>query len=516
LASEDRSDQLNWSLRRSLKADMRRFWPLWLIVAAAIAMRLHGIGRMPGILGDEAWYGVQIQRFLEGTGGAWRTPTGNVPGIIHYGSLALLHSLFQPSALLLRIPALLSSLAAIALAYTIARRYFGAAAGMAALVLMACLPINIAYARLGWDPSHTQLLVLLATYAALADRRILSALFFAFALSNHPAAVFAAPFLTLAYFGIDIEHRPWRRAAARTAAYVALLALAILFSLSLSPGAGHYVDISRSIIRLGDLSAWSDFALLFGRLLSGETAYNFIVGQSLGPMRTAIDLIVLLVLAAILTAGLIALRRRLHWPTAAVTAGWLASLFLLFVVAGSWALRPSLERFSIALVPPTALALAALLGRCFPGGIHRGLFQALVAAMALPMLAGFWLFYLQPLDRGEGRPGTGLWTGLPALNQAALEAIIARTGAVHARVIAEDSWIYWPVTYRAAGQRLFIVNAGTGIVPMPRETLPGGTYWISYRGRALDRELSRREDVRLVRTLETTDRRHALKIWWQD
>lgn len=515
VVGEDRSAQPNWSLRHALRSDLRRFWPLWMIVAIAVAMRLYGIGRMPGILGDEGWYGVQIQRLLAGTGGEWRTPTGNVPGVIHYGSLALLHSLFQPSALLLRLPALLSSLAALAIAYAIGRRFFGATTGIAAVALMACFPINISYARLGWDPSHTQLLVLFAAYAAFANLRILSALCFAFALANHPAAVFAAPFLTLAYFGLDVGKRPWRGAAGRTAIYAGLLALAIGFSLSLSPGAGHYIDVSASLARLGHPSAWADFARLFSRLLSGETVYDFFVGQSFGPAQAAIDLIVLVVLVVILTAGCVALRREFHWPTAAVVAGWLAALFMLFVVAGPWALRPSLERFSIALVPLTALALAALLGRCFPGSRNLSYFQVLMASLTLPLLAGFWLSYLQPLDRGEGRPGTGLWTGLPGLNQEALDTIVARTGTAKASVIAEDSWIYWPITYRAAGRPLSIIRAARGEVPIPRKGLQGGTYWIGYRDRMMDRELSGHGDIRLIRTIETADRGHALKIWWR-
>jgi len=511
---DDRPAQLNWSLRRSLKSDLRRYWPLWLIVAAAVAMRVYGIGRIPGILGDEGWYGVQIQRHLAGAGGAWRTPTGNVPGVIQYGSLALLNTLFPPSALLLRIPALLSSLAAMAVAYIIARRYFGATAGMAALVLMACFPVNISYARLGWDPSHTQLLVLFAVFAAVANRRLLSSLCFAFALANHPAAVFAAPFLTLAFFGFDVRLHLWRIAAVRTAAFAGLLVLAILLSLALSPGASHYVGVSTSLARLVDPSAWFQFARLFGRLLSGETVYDFIAGQTFGPLQTEIDIIVLLLLTAMLIAGLMALRRQPHWPTAAFVAGWLISVFLLFAVAGNWVLRPSLERFSIALIPPTALALAALFGRWFPGDRGRGYFQALMASLALPLLAGFWLFYLQPLERGEGRPGSGLWTGLPALNKPALDTITARNGGVQARVIAEDSWIYWPVTYLAADRPISTFNAKRDAVPT--DGAPSGTYWIVYRDGTLDRELTRRDDVRLIRTLENADGSFALKIWWKD
>ena len=92
------------SLRAKLSADVRAYWPLWMIVAAAVATRFYEFGRVPGMQGDEAWYGVQALDLLRGRGGELRTPTGNVPGLLHGGALVLLHSLFQPSLWLLRLP----------------------------------------------------------------------------------------------------------------------------------------------------------------------------------------------------------------------------------------------------------------------------------------------------------------------------------------------------------------------------------------------------------------------------
>jgi 4-amino-4-deoxy-L-arabinose transferase-like glycosyltransferase len=200
-----------FSWRVSLRHDVRVYWPLWLIVAAAIVLRLWDVHRVPGFNGDEAWYGVQVQQLLAGLPIDWRTPTGNVPGMLQIGSLWLLHSGFSPSLLLLRIPALLSSLAALAMAYAVGRRFFGATAGMTALVMMASFPAAIAYARLGWDPSHAPLLVLIAIYAAFAGRLLLSALVFAFALATHPATVFVAPLLVLAHFGFERQRKGGRR-----------------------------------------------------------------------------------------------------------------------------------------------------------------------------------------------------------------------------------------------------------------------------------------------------------------
>lgn len=493
------------SWRRSLAEDLRAYWPLWLIVALAVVLRLYALGCLPGIIGDEAWYGVQAQRLLAGTGGDLRTPTGNVPGLFQLGSLTLLHSFFQPSALLLRIPALISSLIAMGLAYAVGRRFFGPAAGMAALVLMACLPASIAYARFGWDPSHASMFVLAASYAALARRRLLSTLLFALGLANHPAALFAAPFLTLAFLGSVMERQGWRAAFGQCLAFAGMLLLAILLGTVLSPAATHYLDISRSVARIADGSQWVAFSIGFLRLLSGETVYRFVAGQGFGSWDVTIGLVTAGLLAVVVATGLLAIRRSADWMAAGVVAGWLASLISLFVVAGPWVFRPGLERFGVPMLAPTAMALAVLLARCIPPNRKR-LLQGVVAAVAVPMLAGFCYFYLQPLDRGAGRPRAGLWIGYPNLNRRAFEQVEAVAGPQPAVIVAEDWWIEWPIAYLANGSRFQVRAAGE---PAPSDP----TYWIAYRNGPLDLALSRRNDVRPRATVESGDRQNALVIW---
>ena len=491
--------------RRWLAEDLRAYWLLWLIVAGAVALRLYALGRLPGIIGDEAWYGVQAQRLLAGTGGELRTPTGNVPGLFQLGSLSLLHAIFQPSALLLRIPALISSLVAIGLAYAVGRRFFGPAAGMVALVLTACLPASIVYARFGWDPSHASMFVLAAAHAALARRQLLSALLFALGLANHPAALFAAPFLTLAFLGSAAEEQGWRHAFGQCLAFAGMLLFAILLGTILSPAATHYLDVSRSLARIADGGQWLAFSTGFLRLLSGDTVYRFVAGEGFGPWDMAIEWVMAALLIAVVAVGLIAVRRSADRMAAGVVAGWLASLVSLFVVAGPWVFRPGLERFGIPMLAPTAIAVAVLLARCLALDRKRVL-QGIVAAIAVPMLAGFCYFYVRPLDRDAGRPPAGLWIGYPNLNQRALEQIEAIAGPDPAVIVAEDWWIEWPVAYLANGSRFQVRAAGE---PAP----PGRAYWIAYRNGPLDIALSRRSDVRRQAAIESADRKNALQIW---
>ncbi|RIX32375.1 glycosyltransferase family 39 protein [Sphingomonas edaphi] len=498
-SATDGSAALN---RAALVADLGSFWPLWLLIAASIALRLYRLGELPGLIGDEAWYGVQAQRLASGTGGELRTPTGNVPGLFQLGSAILLHSVGPPSALLLRIPALLSSLAAMALAYAIGRRFFGPTAGMAALVIMACLPANLAYARLGWDPSHAALFILAATYAALARRRLLAMLLFALAMANHPAAVFVAPFLALVYGGAVFAIAPRRTAALELGRFALLLAVAIVLITLLSPSASNYIAPAQIAARLVDPSQWISFAAGFLRLVAGDTTSIFIAGRALGPASTISHAAVAFGLVGFAIAAAVTLVRRPDPLAAAICLGWCASVILLFLVAGSWAMRPGLERFAIPLLPLTALSAAVVVQRLG----HRTIEQTVLAVIGIAGLVGFTFSILQPLVRGDSRRADAVWIGLPALNEQALRLVARSAPRGKVVVVAEDWWIYWPLVYLARTDRFAILSSDSGTSPNEN------AFWITYRGGEMDRVLAS-TGYWLAGTVISPDGTEALRIW---
>ena len=504
--SAETSAQPETHLLNNFARDLRAYWPLWLIVAAAVFLRLYEIHRLPGMHGDEAWYGVQARRLLAGELVEWRTPTSNVPGILQLGSLTLLHAIFPPSLLLLRLPVLISSLASMLLIYAIGRRFFGQGAAMTAVVLMACLPINIAYARLGWDPSHSTLLILASAYAAFAGRRLLCALFFALAMTNHPSAVFVAPFLTLAYLGFDFSSEGWRSSVIDTVKLVALLSLAVLLGIAISPATTHYVSLSAALSRLADPQGWAQFGVMFCRLLSGDTNYAYSVGVGLGSARAWADWAIGAGLTMTLVAGLVIVVRKSNWKVAGMLAGMIASLALLYLAAGKWALNPGLERFGYPMVSITALTVAAVV---VP---QKYWFQPLLALISLPMLASFWLHYVTPLKDGRTRQALGFWTGWQDPARSVFQLISADAQRSGARIIVEDWWLQMPISYYAVGAPFEVIDAGqSGGIETAESS--GGTYWVTYGGSALDRSLGKRIRVQPRWTVHTTNRNDEIRIW---
>lgn len=510
LAEAQATVRLPTSLRRDFRADLRAYWPLWLLVAAGLFFRIHEVHRLPGMHGDEAWYGLQARRLLAGDAVSWRTPTGNVPGIFHLGSLTLLHSIFPPSLLLLRIPSLVSSFVALILAYAMGRRFFGQTAGMAAVVLMACLPLNIAYARLGWDPSHTPLFILATVYAAFAGRKLLCALLFALALTNHPSAVFAAPFVILGFLGFRFERQDWRMPMLDTLKLAALFLVAILLVIQLSPSTTHYVSLAGAISRLIDPAGWAHFVQMFGRLMSGNTSYVYSTGVGLGPLQPMASWAMGVGTVMLITAALMTFRRRVDWPTAGLLAGSIASLALLYLAAGTWVLNPKLERFSYPMVPITILAVAAQLNLIF--GERRSA-QAVIGLIALPLLAGFWLHYIVPLQDGRYRQAQSFWTGRQDPAKSAFEQISADAGSSgEATIIAEDWWLQGPISYYAIGTPYRVLDARK---LRPRGGSPeyAGAYWVTFSGSKLDRQLAARPDARLSWKIPMTNPNDEVRIW---
>ncbi len=476
------------------------------MIAVAILFRVHELGRLPGINGDEAWYGVQAQRWVSGEMVYWRTPSGNLPGPLQLGGLLLLQWVFEPSFALLRIPSLIASLGAMAIAYAIGRRFFDRTTAIVALLFMASLPINIAYARLGWDPSHLGLVILAATYAALAGRPVLSALAFAVALTVHPTAAFAGPFLIALALGREMEGRSLRSALLRLLPYMIMLIASLgVLGVTTTRG-GSFASPSGLVDRLLDPVQWAGFGILFERLLTGETIYTYVTGRGFGGLVPAIDMTGAVLVTSLAASAIITLRGKPFGREAGLVTGWLVSLLLFFLIAGPGALHPHFERYGVWLIAPTTLALAMLTSRLFPSG------KAIVLALATAalLLAGFWHGYFRVLETSGSRSASAFWTGPVEPKQAAYErlAAIGRTqGPI--RVVAEDWWLYWPVAYLARGQRLELANAERGLSAAQRD----GAYWLVYNGSQLDRRLAATAGARLDSAIDATGRPRVLHIW---
>ncbi len=137
------------------------------LLAIGVFFRCWHLGNIPGVHGAEAWYGVQALRVASGQPIVWLTPTGNPLNLFYFLPLVALHYVLPPSVTLLRIVPLVSGVAAVAVNYLLCRRAFDVRTARVSTLILALLPLNIAYSRFGWDASQSLLATLLVIYLPL-------------------------------------------------------------------------------------------------------------------------------------------------------------------------------------------------------------------------------------------------------------------------------------------------------------------------------------------------------------
>jgi hypothetical protein len=448
-------------------------WAVIAIVAIGLVARGWAIHRIPGINGDEAWFGANLQAWSSGLAVFWTTPSGNPINPLHSGPLGLLMMWFAPSAALLRAPELLLAIVSLAIAYPLLRRSIGPHAALLSTMLLAASPVAIAYARLGWDPSDTPPVTLLALGLALNNRPIAAALAGLIVIVVHPTNIFFMPVLLGAWAPHGVR---WyaaatpsgrRRAALAGAAAVGLLAVAtavVLIQAANNPNT-PLPPLSVAIGRVFSVTAWVDLWRGIARMWAGITTASFVAGEPSAWLTSFAEITGLAALAASL------LGRR--WTHVAAHRAWLLGGIgigvVMFMLAGGPdpLARPGYERYAVSLLVPlivtTALGIEALFG-------NRSGLVALLMSGALLFVAGAG--YFAPLVT-DGGTRAEFRTGIVEPKQAAADFIHSEAPA-GALVICHDWWSYWPIRFLVGDNASTIVTIapGANLPPGVRERLP--------------------------------------------
>jgi hypothetical protein len=430
------------------------------LLAAAIVLRFWDLGRLPGLNADEAWYGLAALDWLHRGQATWQTPMGNPLNVFYFGPVLALHSWFAPSIWLLRLPAVASGLAGLGANYFLARRLWGDRYAAASTVLLAALPINIAYSRLGWDASQTLLastLVVLPALLAIRERRhawrwLAAALAaYAAAMLVHPANIFLGPVLFSAT--VVAFHEPLNSLWRSTARWPVIVVLLVAAGMAcwvvrdwLALGAGRFADPWEA----------ARVVLSLERVLYGTAVYRYMAG-SLRPFAPgglgSVDFgwydVAGFALASVLAVGVWQrLRGGRQSLDFALLLGVAGSVLAFAVVAGSAMLAPGRERYALCLMAPVVLLAARgftwLADR--PGRSGR---LALTAGVLVAWcwIAGFAGNFVAFVDRtgGEAHPTFRTAQVEP---KAAVAALLCESGQP-AYVAVAEVWNEWPLRYLA-------------------------------------------------------------------
>ncbi len=340
--------------------------PIGVILLGCLA-RLVWLDRLPGIDGDEAWYGVNVQVFRDGGVPFWRKSVGNPLNPFHSLPLLALSYVMAARAPLLRAPEVIWGILAIAIAYPMFAGGIGRRGAALVAVLLALSPAAIAYSRFGWDPSGTPLACVLALGFAFRQQPVAAAISSLGAIVIHPTNIFIVP-IVLSVFAPALHRRyralssPARRrlqlGAGLLVALVTPLALWVLDTLATRPNT-TIPSVEIVLQRAFTPGAWAATATGALRMFSGATTITDMAGPLPALALTALDVVAIAVLVCPVLLALVRFRsarpngdspvrffggdrpQSLMW----LSAGFLASLAAFHIVAGPTALMPGRERY---------------------------------------------------------------------------------------------------------------------------------------------------------------------------
>jgi hypothetical protein len=446
------------------------------IIAMAIWFRCRDLENLPDINGDEAWYGVQAESVLHGEPIDWRTPTGNLLNPLFFGPQLLVHSICKPSIAALRGTAVASGLLALAVNYWLCLGVFGRRIAVISTTILAVLPVNIVYSRLGWDASQSLLVTLPAIYwplrAIVAPRKRMllacgSLVALAVAIVVHPTNLFIAPVVAVA---LAVAWRSELGVIWRTP-----LGLAALFSVTTAAlvlaGLHEQQRLEEIGNRVSNPSEYAEFAVNLERLFSGVTSYQFVAGSLFarsgedwlsGP--APFDLAVP-VIACLTAFGIYKRIAKDCEPldddsddsesadpnsagaVLALLFGWGLSVIALFVVAGPAAIAPHFERYGLFFIGPVAiLAAIAVEWWCQREGWIGRSATVLYLTCGWAVLAGFNANFFDFIKQNGGQSHWTFRTAAVEPKKMALD-VIRRHSKSPVEIRTSEWWLYWPLRY---------------------------------------------------------------------
>ncbi len=448
------------------------------IVMCLVSMwlRVCDLGNLPGVNGDEAWYGVHVSQIMAGRPFALRTPSGLPLNPFFAGLEVPFLVFFRPSIWILRAPAVISGVLAVPLIFLVGSRIFDRMTALVASLLVATLPCTLGYSRFGWDASQTPLFSILALYWAFRGSSIAMLFSFAACLIVHASNVFLLPVL-LALFVATLWRTETEASKRRQIVWMtgAIVLIPLVTWILITPGSER---LSLLAARAAP-SNWLRSLQHYGRLISGVSLCQYVVGPLSLQADARSDGIFWSLFLALLVLGIPRLVQRRQWDRIALIVGLVLGAMALYLAAGPEILRPHRERYGMYLVIPTVLAIASLISSLLPDSDCDGTSVLRQACLAVILLGGwallfsFKIHYLDAIRATGGESHVTFRTAEVEPKQQAFQLIVSdvanrdpslaretsttRSGIVEPRVggeargswpvLAEDWWIYWPLRF---------------------------------------------------------------------
>lgn len=459
------------------------------LMVAACWLRVYELGRIPGLNGDEAWCAFQSAQLSQGRQPQWLTPSGPPLCPFFTAPQVALQWVLGYSIWTIRAPAALSGYLLILVAWRLVAKAFSETTALICVILMASLPVNLVYSRIGWYSSQSVLACLIAVCYSAQGRGTATWIALLGAVWVHVTNIFLAPALLASWLANRLA-RPTDSHRQTFQWLIANLTVAIVMLVAVvqcKPDLLHRDALSSSaaVPRRASVAELQSIAILVVRLFSGTTVYREVSGLGfIWTARMADGLTAVGLLAPLVWQ--VRRGRSVNATTLALAVGWLTALAGFILVAGAAGLEAHHERYGLFLIAPVVLWLSACVSdaAATPGRKRLALWVA--ATVGWLFLAGYWVGVVQAFQRPIPQSHRTYTTGPIEPKRRAVEIILGELPVRPMLVVTEDWWLFWPLRYLLSSQPRIEVMEYRGEGDLTTLTNRGGVV-VAYTGASLDR-----------------------------
>ncbi len=319
----------------------------------SLLLRIIWLENIPGINADEAWYGIIALNIINGDFSQLFTPSGNLLNPFYILPVIILHILFSPSFLLLRVASLMSGILLIIFTFFTIKDLQNKKMALVVAILIATLPLNIAYSRFGWDTSQTVLISCVVIYALLKRNWVLLVLSTLAAVMIHPTNIGLFIFSLLFIFIGKLSEAKYSKE--KKILFILFSSVVLLIFISLiyiSPLSNWLPGMTAVMSRMVNVQEMGDFLLNFSRLISGGIVYEYITGVKSSLYTGAIDIIFSISLVFMMAFLIFKSYKVNNIKIFSFSCSFVLMLGIWYVSFSSFPLQPGSERYSLFLLYP--------------------------------------------------------------------------------------------------------------------------------------------------------------------
>lgn len=341
---------------------------LLLTFTVGILLRTLFLTHIPGLNADEAWYGNFVLDLHRGAVENFSTPSGGSIFNPYFRlPLYFLHSYFEPSILILRLPAVISGVLLMLFSYILMKRSFNREIARLILIFTAFMPVNIMYSRIGWDASQIALFSLLIIFFSLRGRAIWTSFFLSTSLLIHPTCIFLLPIALLCNIAAVLENKDAVKIKHFLLIILAIIIIPLTTLYIINDIVYATLDHNSADIykRLFDFSYLMRCWQAYIHFLTGTTSYSYFVGFEDNYISNLLFLILGGLIIFLYAYGLIRYIKNKNYIKLALLIGVFFSILIFSFIMGDIGYKKGYERYALFMVIPSIISFVVILNDLF-------------------------------------------------------------------------------------------------------------------------------------------------------